>query len=285
MPRELLGHLDWGLGRRRYRRSVTWTREQVLAASDAWRWVPPEAATYEIDGVQVIDYPDWAFTPYYVTPLGTGLENDQLPGPLEHIIADARDRGKAKTSWWLSPSTRPDGFGEAIEAAGGRLDETCDIYAFDMTDSLPGVGDTGAMGTALVTDSQTLDDFRTVAEAVWGDPPITAERRADLLAEVSQPIEVARGCRVVAYDDGAPIAMGGMQVVDGVCRLWGAATLESARGRGAYRAVLLRRLQEAGELGATLALVHARIGTSGPIVHRCGFTSYGRGYALELPVA
>lgn len=263
---------------------MTWTKEDVLAASDAWRWVPPEAATYDIDGVQVIDYPDWAFTGFYVTPLDTGRPPAELPALIERVCADARGRGKTTTTWWISPSTRPDGFGEALEAAGGQLTETADIYAFDMTDSLPGVGDTSGNKTSLVTDGQTLDDFRAVADVVWGGRPLTDDRRASLIAEVSTPIEEAMGGRVVAYADGAPVAMGGMQVVDRVCRLWGAATLESARGRGAYRAVLLRRLQEARALGATLALVHARIGTSGPIVARCGFTSYGRGYSYELPL-
>ncbi|WP_446663689.1 GNAT family N-acetyltransferase [Flexivirga sp. B27] len=263
---------------------MTWTKQQVLAASDAWRWVPPEAATYDIDGVQVIDYPEWAFTGFYVTPLDTRRPVADLPSLIESICADARTRGKTTTTWWISPATSPDGFGHALAAAGGRLTETADIYAFDMTDSLPAVGDTSGVRTELVVDERTLDDFRMVAEAVWQDPPQTAERRASLLAEVSRPIAETHECRVVAYDGDAPVAMGGMQVVDGVCRLWGAATLESERGRGAYRAVLLRRLQEARALGATLALVHARIGTSGPIVARCGFTSYGRGYSYELPL-
>lgn len=256
----------------------------MLAASDAWRWVPPEAASYKVQGVEVIDYPSWAFTSYYVTPLDTGRTAGELPALVEQICADARSRDKSSITWWLSPATRPESFGAAIVEAGGELTETCDIYAFDMTNSFPAVGDTSSTRTELVTDARTFDDFRTVGDAVWGDPPLTTERRETILAEVAEPIEKTLACRVVGYADGAPVAMGGMQVVDRVARLWGAATLESARGQGAYRAVLLRRLQEARALGATLALVHARIGTSGPIVRRCGFTSYGRGHEYQLPL-
>src|SRR5579875_2969204 len=234
---------------------MTWTREEVLAASDAWRWVPPDAATYDIDGVQVIDYPDWAFTGFYVTPLNTRRATSELPELIARICADARERGKSTTTWWISPATSPDSFGDALEAAGCRLTETADIYAFDMTDSLPAMGNTNAVRTAVVTDEHTLDDFRAVGDVVWGGPALTAERRADLLTEVSRPIAETNGCRVVGYAENTPVAMGGMQVVDGVCRLWGAATLPEARHRGAYRAVLLRRLQEARALGATLALV------------------------------
>jgi hypothetical protein len=216
--------------------------------------------------------------------LDTGRAPHEVPELIEQIRADARSRNKSSMTWWISPATRPESFGGAIIDAGGELADTCDIYAFDMTNSLPAVGDTSAVRTELVTDARTLADFRMVAEAVWGDPPVTQERRAAMLAEVSRPIEETRECRVVAYAGTSPVAMGGLQVVDGVARLWGAATLEAARGRGAYRAVLLRRLAEARGLGATLALVHARIGTSGPIVHRSGFTSYGRAYSYEFPV-
>lgn len=264
---------------------MTWTKQQVLAASDAWRWVPPEAATYDVEGVQVIDYPDWAFTGFYVTPLETGRTSEQLPALVERVRAVAHQKAKDSVTWWISPSTRPTTFGEAIERAGGSLTETCDIYAFDMTDGLPSVGETGGVRTELVSDESTLDDFTATGDAVWGRRgPVTAERRAEQLAEIARPAAEQDSCRVVAYVDEEPVGMGGLQVVDGVARLWGAATLEHARGRGVYRAVLRHRLAVAREIGATLALVHARVGTSGPIVRRCGFTSYGRGFSYELPV-
>lgn len=264
---------------------MAWTEREVLAASDAWRWVPPEAATYDVEGVQVIDYPDWAFTGFYVTPLDTGLSPNDVPRLVARIQAVAEEKQKSATTWWISPSTRPATFGDALVAAGGQLTETCDIYAFDMTDGVPSVGETGGVEAKLVTDETSLDDFALVGDAVWGRrAPLSAERRAEQIAELTRPLADQDGCRVVAYVDGEPVGMGGVQLADGVARLWGAATLEHARGRGVYRAVLGQRLQLARDAGATLALVHARIGTSGPIVRRCGFTSYGRGFSYELPV-
>lgn len=262
--------------------SVTWSNEEVLAASDAWRWIPPEATSLEIDGVQVIDYPVWAFTGFSVTPLATGLSHEELPALIERVRAAAVERAKASMEWWISPSTSPDGFGDALVAAGATLDETCDIYAFDMRERLPDVGPLDGITTVVVNDESTLDDYELVGNAVWGAPPAQDERRAHQLAELAKPESEQTGWRVVAYADGRPVANGGLEVVDGVARLWGAATLEGARGRGAYRAVLLRRLQIGRDHGASLALVHARIGTSGPIVQRCGFTSYGRGYSYKL---
>lgn len=262
---------------------MTWTKTQVLAASDAWRWVPPGAESFEVDGVQVVDYPDWAFTPFYVTPLATGRRISKVPALIDAVSDAGRERGKPKATWWISPSTRPARFGDALLAAGATLTDTCDIHAFDLTHRLPDVGEIDGITTELVSDERTLDDYTFVGDAVWGTVDADDDRRAAQLAEVAVPVGEQQGCRVIGYADGEPVAMGGLEVVDGVARLYGAATLESARGRGAYRAVLLHRLRVArDELAATLALVHAKVGTSGPIVQQCGFTAYGRAYSYDL---
>ena len=84
--------------------------------------------------------------------------------------------------------------------------------------------------------------------------------------------------------DGVAVSTGGCTVADGFVRLWGAATLPDARGRGAYRAVLAGRLRLGAEMGATTALVKGRISTSAPILARAGFEHFGdeRGYVLTV---
>jgi hypothetical protein len=57
--------------------------------------------------------------------------------------------------------------------------------------------------------------------------------------------------------------------------LWGGGTIPSARGRGAYFALLARRLALASELGLTFVGLYARTATSSPIVARCGFERWG----------
>ncbi|MEW1974492.1 MULTISPECIES: hypothetical protein [Microbacterium] len=58
----------------------------------------------------------------------------------------------------------------------------------------------------------------------------------------------------------------------------------SARGRGAYRAVLAERLRASAELGATTAIVKGRIATSAPILTRVGFERFGDERAYRLTV-
>ena len=77
---------------------------------------------------------------------------------------------------------------------------------------------------------------------------------------------------------------GGYTLVGEVARLWGAGTRPAFRGRGAYRSLLAARMKLAREHGATLALVKGRVETSGPILRRAGFSSYGeeRSYCLTV---
>lgn len=258
----------------------------ALAASDAYRWVPLGSEVFEVAGVEAIRYPEWVnWAQVQVRPLDTGLAPDQVPALIEQVQAEAAAHGADSTSWWISPSTRPRDLGQALVEAGGRVTETCDIYVLDLTEALPDPGDITHLRTAVVDDEQTLDDFSGVGQQVWGTSPPDEARRAAALAEIARPLSETGNARVVGYLDEQPVSMGGVEIVDGVARLWSAATLDAARGRGAYRAVLHHRLLLAQQLGARLALVHARVGTSGPIVQRYGFSSFGRGYTYELPIS
>lgn len=79
----------------------------------------------------------------------------------------------------------------------------------------------------------------------------------------------------VAYLADVPVGAGGTSVDDGFARLRGGASVERARGRGVYRAVLGARMAWAREHGADAALVKGRVDTSAPILRRAGFTAYG----------
>jgi len=102
---------------------------------------------------------------------------------------------------------------------------------------------------------------------------------------VTEALQNGEGARVLARLDGHPVSTGGFTLVGEYARLWGAATIPAARGRGAYRAVLAERMRCAAEMGATTALVKGRIATSAPILERLGFRRFGeeREYVLTLP--
>ncbi|MGH3500680.1 MAG: GNAT family N-acetyltransferase [Nocardioidaceae bacterium] len=258
-----------------------WTRAEVLKASDDWVWVPPGAERFRVSGVDVIDYPEWARMGFYAKPLDVGE-------PVEQVVDDvqqaARSRGRDKADWWITPTIRPPALEEQLIARGAEQTEQTDILAYDMSTCLPDTGPTAGVDCMIVSDAVTLEDAERVAARVWGGAPSAGERRQQQLGGLGDPLDAEAGFRVVAYVKGNAIATGGCQVAGDVARLYGACSLPDARGRGGYRALLRRRLEAAREHGATLALVHARVATSKPILVRLGFETYGQGRLYSLPV-
>lgn len=261
---------------------ASWTREAVLKVSDDWRWIPPGAEQLEVAGVDIIDYPAWARMGFYVTPLDVRERVDRV---VDDVQQEARTRGRDESKWWITPTTRPASLESLLIARGADQTELADILAYDVTAGVPDTGPTPKVICRVVGDAASLADAEAVAAAVWGGEPSSGERREQQLRDLGNPLDRERGFRVVAYLEGRAIATGGCQLAGQVARLWGACSLPDARGVGGYRAVLRTRLEVARAHGATLALVHARVGTSKPILMRLGFVSYGEGRLYSLPAS
>ena len=60
-----------------------------------------------------------------------------------------------------------------------------------------------------------------------------------------------------------------------VARFWGSGVLEPHRRRGIYGALVRVRCQDALAQGANIAMVTARVGSSGPILKHRGFRVVG----------
>jgi hypothetical protein len=252
----------------------------VLEASHAWQWIPPGAEELRVDDVVVIDYPDWARMGFYVMPAQVAY-----PAVTVSAVCElARSRGRSSTEWWITPSTQPAAVEEALVERGAVESDVADSVAYDMSDDPPAVPVPHDVHALLVNDAPSLDDAEEVAAQVWGGAPSADERRAEQLRSLGDPLDEQGGFRVVAYLDDTPFATGGCQVVDGVARLYGGCVLAEMRGLGGYRATLRKRLEVAHDHGARLALVHARVNTSKPILSRLGFESYGQGRHLTLSV-
>ncbi|HEY7042765.1 MAG TPA: hypothetical protein VH419_03760 [Nocardioidaceae bacterium] len=254
-----------------------WTREQVLGASHAWQWVPPGAEELHIHDVVVIDYPDWARMGFYAMPEHV-TDSDQT---VAAVCEAARSRGRTSTEWWVTPSTS-DALERTLIQRGAVATDAADILAYDMSGGVPAVPVPDDVHAVVVTDAQSLDDAETVAAAVWGGEPSSNKRRDAQLRSLGDPRDEHGGFRVVAYADRTAFATAGCQVVDGVARLYGGCVLPEMRGRGGYRQTLLTRLEVAHDHSARLALVHARVNTSKPILTRLGFNTYGEGRLYTL---
>lgn len=127
-----------------------------------------------------------------------------------------------------------------------------------------------------VNDLNSLLDWYFVADAVFGDPEAhPLEELHRFLYECTR--KDARVHRFVAYDGARPVSCGGMTSFASLRfgYLWSGATIESFRGRGAYRAVLQARMVHAETLQLTHVGLYAREGASAPIVEKLGFHRHG----------
>ena len=254
----------------------------MLAASNAWVWVPDDAPHVQNDEYLVVAYPEWFLTPTSARVFGSDRDPAQLA---DEICTVARGWGRDRLWWRLSELTRPAGLEPLLVARGAVVEDRMDVLALPVADGLPDLPVPDDVHVRQVTDEQTVRDALVVVSDAFGGHEVTAEQVATSLAEVEAGLADGTGARWVAYVDGRPASSGGYTLAEDVCRLWGGGTHSSLRGRGAYRAVLGARLAAARAAGATLALTHGVVDTSSPILRRLGFTRYGEERTLVLDLA
>jgi GNAT superfamily N-acetyltransferase len=256
--------------------------EAVIAASNAWIWIPDTATATETDDYLIVRFPDYFDHPLEVirfTPAGP------VADAVEMALGRAREYGLPKL-WWAVRLDSPPGVGELLAARGATVDETLDVLARDLSGGAPELPPPATEAELRwAADTATMRDGLAVGAEVFGGSMTPDDRIETEAKRAAADIPAGKGGTVVAYAGGVPAAVGGVTVTDeGVARLWLGAVLESARGQGLYRAVLAARLTYAARHGATMALVKARTRTSGPILRRAGFAAYGQELIYEVPL-
>ncbi|MBO0982122.1 hypothetical protein [Microbacterium sp. SD291] len=256
---------------------MTHSMDDILRASAAWVWFP-RGSEQEKTGLQLVRYP---------ARFGGGVRGSQVESTadaatvLEHAIDRTRAWGETELRFWTNASDSPDLEGE-LQRRGAEHFDTVAVFAVAIADVRIDVPE--GTSTEIVRTLEQVREVDAVNVPVWEQSPLDEEGLRVELDEVTAALLTGGGLRVLGRLDGDAVSTGGCTIVDGFTRLWGAATLEQARGRGAYRAVLAERLRASAELGATTALVKGRVSTSAPILARAGFRHYDdeRGYRLAV---
>ncbi|MER7446104.1 hypothetical protein [Microbacterium sp. NPDC097977] len=253
------------------------TTEEILRASAQWVWFP-RGSEQEKTGLQLVRHPE---------RFGGGVRGSQVESEadaadvLDHALARTRAWGESELVFWTNASDQPD-LEPELRRRGAEHIDTVAVFACPVEGATVDVPD-GV--TAEVV--RTLDQVREVDAInvpVWQQQPLDDEGLRVEFEEVTSTFEAGTHVRVLARLDGEAVSTGGCTIVEGFARLWGAATIERARGRGAYRAVLAERLRVSASFGAKTALVKGRTATSAPILARSGFLRLGeeRGYRLTV---
>ena len=253
--------------------TVSWTQEEVLHESAQWvsPWAPPGADLVVTDRILLYIDRD-AATIVRAEPDDPWRVEDLVDAVLTMSVA----RGAARASWTVRPGPVGEAVLEVLHGRGGVVDELIDICGWDLTSGLPTIPVPADVAVRPVRNRDDVAALQRIDAEVWGYRELNDR-------EIDQQVENLMPGRFIALVGDRPAGSAGYGLVDpdrarveSVARLWGAGVVSSLRGRGAYRGLLAARLDDARARGATLALVHSRAGTSGPVLRRIGFEQVGQ---------
>jgi GNAT superfamily N-acetyltransferase len=257
------------------------TPEDVAEAAAAWLWIPEDAITFSTEELLLVRWPDWLGTP----PTLVRLDPD---GDVDTLLGEAAERVHSWGLTTLDVRVRLDApplLEETLQDLDAEVVETLDVFALDLEPGVPELAVPADVEIRWQLDEATTRDHLAVGIAAFGQGGMPDDERVrELQEETATDHRDGRGATALGYLDGRAAGSGGLTLADGVARLWGGGVVPEARGRGVYRAVLAARLQYAVAHDAAMALVLGRVQTSGPILRRAGFASYGqeRDYRLSL---
>lgn len=256
--------------------------EKVIAASNAWSWIPDNATTEATEEYLLVRFPDYFEHPLELLRFSPA---EASPEAVDIVLDRARRFGLPDLHWWVRLDSPPE-VADLLVARGATVDETLDVLAVDLARGAPELLPPAREVTLRwATDVPTLRDGTQVGVTVFGGSMPPEDRLVEEAKRDSATVASGDGGMVVAYCGGEPVGSGGIAMAEGVARLWGGAVRPEARRQGVYRAILGARLRYGAGHGAIMALVKGRIETSAPILRQAGFAAYGQEMMYRVPLA
>jgi hypothetical protein len=281
-----------------------WTDEAVLRESERWVHVPRDGTRIEDERRLLVHLPKrWGTSRVWRSWVADEGRASEL---VEEKIGEVRAAGGGRFVWHTGDRIAPPFMDDCLARLGFRTTEKLKVLAFFLADGqeslLPRIGVPEGVIAWLVHDAEGLWEPLRVGSEVFRSPPPSDEEVAEYAGgleklrrrELGESPGEEVSLRFVATWNPVPeregndarsiVAAAGAQVVGETLRLWGAATREAFRGRGAYGALVLERCRVGRQLGATLAMAKANIATSAPILERAGFRRFGTERRLVLEI-
>lgn len=189
------------------------------------------------------------------------LQGDEVEQVVEEVRGIVRGRGRRALTWEVGSSATPPDLADRLLALG-MVDDR-DPLAIGMVLTDPPEDAPPDVEVRRVESEDELREASRIAAIGFGMDP------DDVGVEDPEPpipgIET-----YLAYVDGRPVARGTAAFSEHGVTLFGGATLPEARGRGAYRALVAARWDDAVAAGKP-ALVTQAGAMSRPILQRLGF--------------
>lgn len=190
------------------------------------------------------------------------LREDEVAAAIADVDAFMEESGTARASWWLTERSTP--HEEAFLTAGLHRDENDYLHAA-MVLTTPPPAVEGIEARRIETFDEYAESRRLALDA-FANPHQRKPTSEDLAAEWEHQINPV----FAAWLDGRMASVGGAVYTRAGGYLMGGSTATWARGRGAYRAVVRARWDEAVRRG-TPALAVGAGSMSRPILERLGF--------------
>jgi hypothetical protein len=218
--------------------------------------------------------------PVFTSVFSLRLDEDGVGAALEEVRSLVRAAGRTGATWEVAPhATPPDLARRLVEQGLAPFEENPVAKILVLTEPPDGSGD----GDVEIRRVQTFEDYRAsqqIAFAAFGRG-FEPEELQDEALRPRFEADAAAGDRALflAIVDGRPAAQGMALFASQGVALAGGSTLPEARGRGAYRAVVQARWDEAVRRGTPLLVTHAGP-MSRPILERLGFREIGEIHVL-----
>jgi len=187
------------------------------------------------------------------------FEPEELDEVRAEIHGHLRDRGRTACSWEVGTHARPADLVDRLHALGLVDDEPTPLAVGMVLSAQPAAAPAGIDVHRVKTDDEFYEAEKIAAIAFGAEPPTRRSYEPD-------PNNVV----YLAYVDGKPVARASASFGERGATLFGGSTLPEARGRGAYRALVAARWDDAVERGTPVLVTQAGP-MSRPILGRLGF--------------
>jgi len=206
------------------------------------------------------------------------FEGSSVDERVTELRAMFRERGRDEFTWWIGPSATPDDLEERLLGLGASPFGDDPVVAVMVSTTEP-----PEVAGIEVRPVERIEDFSIARELAWSTVDSTDEQLARIRETLRERWEwrqrIGRAMTFLAYVDGEPVAAGDLVLLPFAGFLSGATTLPDYRGRGAFRALVRARWDEAVRRG-TPALTVGAGKMSRPILERLGFTTVAEQHLL-----
>jgi hypothetical protein len=198
---------------------------------------------------------------------------EEVDDVLAEVRAELRARGRAQTQWEIG-SSAPPGLVEGLIERGLVPDKEPYAVALVLTQEPPPIA---PIFTAR--QIETLEELEAATRVQWEAFEATPEEIEETRRLLPERFQDSVNLRHAIWLEEEIVCTGLATPTEQGLLLYGGATLPRARGRGAYRALIRARWDDAVALG-TPALITQGGSMSRPILERLGFERVGEVHIL-----